>query len=331
MLELFSIRSNQFSSFDWHTKPFKGYKGALIKEGVIRSVSGGFGDFLFQGRPGKLVSTWNNDYVIQKKFEAHAGLDQQLIEASLIMTGRLEHSDHSGKWSMQNKFTTNFNYATCMDHRTRFEAGVHYTSFDVHMDISIVQDLLPEMPELVSPFLTSYENRQPYNLFDEGTIATEEIITLFVCLRKIRTYGDASDTITQDFTRMLVKQLFLYKAAMSERRGLTQSQMEDAAAINQVALLIRQEKGPFKGISFYAQQARMSCTRFKNNFNLYIGMPPGKYSMESRIEAAQSRLLFSQDKLDDIAKEVGYSDHRSLHKAIKSRLGASPSNIRRLS
>lgn len=328
MKELFSIRSKQFSAFDWREGPYKGYKGRLIEEGLIRSVSGGFGDFLFQGRPGEMVSTWDNDYVIKESFEAHARLDQELIEASLIMTGRPEHSRPNCGWNFHKRFTTNLTYANCMDHKTRFEAGMHYASFDIHIDIKLIYSLLPDIPELVTPFLTAYEKKQPFNLFTLDTPATKEVCTLFGCLRTVRAFGQLEDTITYDFARMLIKQLFLLHASITQRRGLTKEQEEAVYVIREIATMIELDGGMFRGINFYSRKAGMSNTRFKNAFKAVMGMPPGKYSLEQRLAGVQSKLLYSDDKLQDIAIEFGFSSYRTLNKAFRAKFGEPPSRLR---
>ncbi|HTN39348.1 MAG TPA: hypothetical protein VL053_19890 [Arachidicoccus sp.] len=50
MTELFRIKADNFTYIDWIDGPYKSYNGPLMLDGKIASVSGGFGNMIFQGK-----------------------------------------------------------------------------------------------------------------------------------------------------------------------------------------------------------------------------------------------------------------------------------------
>ncbi len=80
-----------------------------------------------------------------------------------------------------------------------------------------------------------------------------------------------------------------------------------------------------------AEQARLSEDHFIRRFRAAMGKTPAQYILERRIGAASQRLLFTEDKIDAIAHEVGFANRFHFSRAFTRLMNIPPAAYRRTS
>ena len=86
---------------------------------------------------------------------------------------------------------------------------------------------------------------------------------------------------------------------------------------------------PFN-VANLARQADVSVSRLERDFNDLFGMPPRRYFMKIRLEAALE-LLLTDRPIVDVAYACGYADQAAFSRRFHSIIGMSPSAYRRQS
>ena len=82
-------------------------------------------------------------------------------------------------------------------------------------------------------------------------------------------------------------------------------------------------------LSDLAALAGMTVTSFKRQFEVTFKMPPGKYLLRARINAAMERLGKTDEKLSEIARATGFYDQSHLTRIFKQERGTTPGEYRR--
>ena len=73
----------------------------------------------------------------------------------------------------------------------------------------------------------------------------------------------------------------------------------------------------------------LSVNQFIRRFRAAVGLTPGQYGLERRTAIAAQRLIVSDDRIDDLALAVGFTDRFHFSRAFRARLGVSPAAYRR--
>lgn len=78
-----------------------------------------------------------------------------------------------------------------------------------------------------------------------------------------------------------------------------------------------------------AERSHMSLRTFARRFNEEVGMSPGRWLIQQRVERARHLLESTDLAVDDIAAQVGFAGGTSLREHLHAALGVSPSAYRR--
>jgi transcriptional regulator GlxA family with amidase domain len=78
-----------------------------------------------------------------------------------------------------------------------------------------------------------------------------------------------------------------------------------------------------------AEQSHMSLRTFARRFNEEVGMSPGRWLIQQRVERARHLLESTDLPVDDIAAQVGFAGGTSLREHLHAALGVSPTAYRR--
>lgn len=78
-----------------------------------------------------------------------------------------------------------------------------------------------------------------------------------------------------------------------------------------------------------ATQFNVTTRTLIRHFKAALGLPPNHYIQALRIEAAQKRLQETQQSIDLIIQEVGYSDPSSFRRLFRRKTGLTPLEYRR--
>lgn len=82
-------------------------------------------------------------------------------------------------------------------------------------------------------------------------------------------------------------------------------------------------------VEVLAEIARMSPRNFTRVFTREVGVTPGKFVEQSRLESARSRLEQSRLPINQVARECGYRTADGMRVAFDRNLGVGPSEYRR--
>ena len=77
-----------------------------------------------------------------------------------------------------------------------------------------------------------------------------------------------------------------------------------------------------------AQMAAMSERTFVRRFRSFAGMPPGQYLQKMRLDIAKRLLEETDQSLEKIIAEVGYTDISSFRRLFKKEVDVSPKVFR---
>jgi AraC-like DNA-binding protein len=74
----------------------------------------------------------------------------------------------------------------------------------------------------------------------------------------------------------------------------------------------------------FARICHRSLSKFKRDFDIVFGMPPGKWLMEKRLEYASKLLFNSKKSITDIVIESGFTNITHFDRIFKKHFGATP-------
>ena len=74
----------------------------------------------------------------------------------------------------------------------------------------------------------------------------------------------------------------------------------------------------------FARICHRSLSKFKRDFDILFGMPPGKWLMEKRLEYASKLLFNSKKSITDIVIESGFTNITHFDRIFKKHFGATP-------
>ena len=77
------------------------------------------------------------------------------------------------------------------------------------------------------------------------------------------------------------------------------------------------------------RKAGLSRNQFYELFRKEMGMTPGRYLLNMRMEHARRKLIYSNETIDEIAAGTGYADRFHFSKAFKKFYGFPPGSYRR--
>ena len=223
----------------------------------------------------------------------------------------------------------NLDHSLAMDSDVKFQGGCHYKSCDIHFHPAIFEKLALMMPELVNPFLDDYYAGRELSLFRKDTYPNVAILDSVHSMIEHVTEEGLSPLLLDRRAEILLGQIFLWKAEIEQRRGLSKSQLEVLRNLNAVKHHLTVEEDTFKGIMEYAQMAKMSPTKFKVNFKKVTGYSPFDYWKLGMLQKGLLRLLTTNNSVKDIAMDVGYGDTAAFDKAFRKVFEESPSDYRK--
>ncbi len=106
------------------------------------------------------------------------------------------------------------------------------------------------------------------------------------------------------------------------------TQQADREPIRDLQRWIADHLGANLSVEALARRAAMSPRNFARVFTREVGMTPGQFVENSRVEAARRRLEESTDGVDSIASECGFGTRESMRRAFIRTLRVPPSAYR---
>ena len=155
---------------------------------------------------------------------------------------------------------------------------------------------------------------------------------LLALIQVLQQEADKTQSGAKSLIDSLVTVLFIYILRHAQQIGLLNQGL--LAALQDKRLDQVLEKILFSpqldwNIEQLAELASMSRATFMRIFQQQLGMPPGKFLIQVRLEMAAVLLKNTQKTILAIALEIGYQSEAHFSKAFKAIYGLSPSQFRK--
>lgn len=329
MKELFHLNAVGFPNVNWLDSIPNNYSGLIIpKANLVASVQEGFGDLLFQAVMRPLFDAWFSDYKPYLGFTGVASLDYRSIELTLLIKKGIYYKQSLFRERNHKQYELNLTHAMAMDNKVRFEKDVLYATFDIHYKLVVFEILMSLIPELVYPFLNEYHAGRDVALFNEETYPDKQILDNVVyIIHSLKTNVYAPNVLDLRSV-LLLAHVFLWKAEITQRRGLSARQAEISLHINKVIADLMLADAPFKGIGYYAKAAEMNTTYFKRNFKDITGVAAKKFLQRHILERTFNAISNTDEPIKLIAKKAGYLSLSSFYKAFYNEFNMTPGDLR---
>jgi transcriptional regulator GlxA family with amidase domain len=107
------------------------------------------------------------------------------------------------------------------------------------------------------------------------------------------------------------------------------AQLADREPIREVQHWISDNLNANLSVPALAARAHTSPRHFARSFQQEVGVPPGKYVQQVRLEAARRHLEESDSSVEHIAAACGFGSTETMRRAFVDTLGAAPAEYRR--
>ena len=179
---------------------------------------------------------------------------------------------------------------------------------------------------------------------DELSDTGVEVDSNAVFVRSGKEYTSAGVTAGMDMALAMVEEdwgrpvalavaqaLVLYlkrPGGQSQFSRLLQTQMEESDRFERLCLWIQDHLEADLSVPSLARRVNLSVRHFSRTFAEEVGLPPGRYVQELRIEAARRKLESSSLGVEEIAVRCGFSSSEQMRRVFQRTLGASPTDYR---
>lgn len=180
---------------------------------------------------------------------------------------------------------------------------------------------------------------------DELADTGVEVDSDAVFVRSGKTYTSAGVTAGMDMALAMLEEdwgqpvalavaqeLVLYlkrPGGQSQFSRLLQTQMEESDRFERLCLWIQDHLDSDLSVPSLARRVNLSVRHFSRSFSREVGLPPGRYVQQLRVEAARRKLESSELSVQQIVTACGFASAEQMRRVFQRRLGTSPSDYRR--
>ena len=162
----------------------------------------------------------------------------------------------------------------------------------------------------------------------DGHVATSAGVTAGIDLALALVEDDLGRAAALDIARHLV--VFLRRPGnQAQFSAQLAGQLASREPLRDVQRWIAEHPAADLSVETLASQASLSPRQFARAFAAEVGMPPGRYVDQVRLEAARRRLEDTADGVEQTARSCGYGTPEAMRRAFVRSLGVSPGEYRR--
>ena len=162
----------------------------------------------------------------------------------------------------------------------------------------------------------------------DGNVATSAGVTAGIDLALALTEDDLGREAALDIARHLV--VFLRRPGnQAQFSAQLAGQVASREPLRDVQRWIAEHPAADLSVETLARAASLSPRQFARAFAAEVGIPPGRYVDQVRLEAARRRLEDTGDGVEQTARSCGYGTPEAMRRAFVRALGVSPGEYRR--
>jgi transcriptional regulator GlxA family with amidase domain len=142
--------------------------------------------------------------------------------------------------------------------------------------------------------------------------------------------------IEQDFGREVALRVAQFLVFFLKRPGnqaqfsvQMASQLSERDVIQEIQAYVMEHLNDDLSVQALAKRAAMSPRNFARVFAQDVGVTPGKFVEDARLECARERLEQSQLTVDEVSAACGYKNAETMRQAFIRQLGVGPKEYRR--
>lgn len=187
-------------------------------------------------------------------------------------------------------------------------------------------------------YLCSFFREQPTRFHDMHTagaatasllpIQTDAVLQAF--FHSVYSYFESNTTPAEDLIELKLKELLL-NIVTNPLNDQLRSYFYQMAFTNTNDLQEVMERNCLYNLQLheFARLCHRSLSTFKRDFQAAYGMPPGRWLLEKRLEAAARLLVQSRQPVTDIAADSGFKHTAHFNRAFKEHFNLSPLQYRK--
>ncbi len=178
---------------------------------------------------------------------------------------------------------------------------------------------------IAAPMLNSLPSTMILDLSDAGDSTTRDLVNLWMREAAQTTLG--SDLAVDRLAELVFMQMLRTEIANDRIRGVIGALGDPK--LGDVLARIHRSPAHEHSLTELAKEANLSESAFAQRFKSRVGMTPGQYVIQWRMQTAARALINDQASITEIAADSGYESEAAFRKAFRSHFDIAPGAYRR--